>query len=78
MLSDRWQVGSGRQLLASGMPLGEVARNPNVSVPTLYRWLSASARECWPASIAPDQANVSCWTCSRATRRPTRPYYQRQ
>lgn len=36
---------SARQLLGSGMPPGEVAQNLGVSVPTLYRWLPASARE---------------------------------
>lgn len=36
---------SARQLLGSGIPPGEVAQNLGVSVPTLYRWLPASARE---------------------------------
>lgn len=39
------KVESARQLLAGGMPPGEVAQNLGVSVPTLYRWLPASARE---------------------------------
>lgn len=36
---------SARALLAGGMPLREVARNLEDSAPTLYRWLSAGARE---------------------------------
>jgi DNA invertase Pin-like site-specific DNA recombinase len=39
------KVESARQLLASGVAPGEVAQNLGVSVPTLYRWLPASARE---------------------------------
>ncbi len=39
------KVESARQLLAGGMSPGEVAQNLGVSVPTLYRWLPASARE---------------------------------
>lgn len=39
------KVESARQLLASGVPPGEVAQNLGVSIPTLYRWLPASARE---------------------------------
>jgi DNA invertase Pin-like site-specific DNA recombinase len=35
---------SARQLLANGVPPREVAQNLGVSVPTLYRWLPASAR----------------------------------
>jgi DNA invertase Pin-like site-specific DNA recombinase len=36
---------SARALLAGGMPPKEVAHNLGVSVPTLYRWLPAGARE---------------------------------
>jgi DNA invertase Pin-like site-specific DNA recombinase len=39
------KVESARQLIASGMPPREVAQNLGVSVPTLYRWLPASARQ---------------------------------
>jgi DNA invertase Pin-like site-specific DNA recombinase len=35
---------SARQLLANGVPPREVAQNLEISVPTLYRWLPASAR----------------------------------
>ena len=35
---------SARKLLDSGMPSREVAHNPGVSVPTLYRWIPASMR----------------------------------
>ena len=38
------KVESARQLLAGGLPPGEVAKNLGVSVPTLYRWLPASER----------------------------------
>ena len=38
------KVESARTLLAGGMPSAEVAANLGVSVPTLYRWLPASAR----------------------------------
>jgi DNA invertase Pin-like site-specific DNA recombinase len=38
------KVDSARQLLASGTPPKEVAQNLGVSIPTLYRWLPASAR----------------------------------
>lgn len=38
------KVESARQLLASGVPPKDVAQNLGVSVPTLYRWLPASAR----------------------------------
>jgi len=37
------KIESARKLLASGMPPREVAQNLGVSVPTLYRWLPASA-----------------------------------
>jgi DNA invertase Pin-like site-specific DNA recombinase len=33
-----------KKLLASGMPAKDVARNLGVSVPTLYRWVPASAQ----------------------------------
>ncbi len=39
------KVESARQLLANGIAPREVAQNLGVSVPTLYRWLPASARE---------------------------------
>jgi DNA invertase Pin-like site-specific DNA recombinase len=39
------KVEAARQLLASGTPPRDVAENIGVSVPTLYRWLPASARE---------------------------------
>ncbi len=35
------KIESARQLIASGMPPREVARNLGVSVPTLYRWVPA-------------------------------------
>ena len=38
------KIESARQLLNSGMPPREVARNLGVSVPTLYRWVPASNR----------------------------------
>jgi DNA invertase Pin-like site-specific DNA recombinase len=37
------KIESARTLLASGLPPKEVARNLGVSIPTLYRWLPASA-----------------------------------
>lgn len=36
------KIESARKLLADGMPAKDVARNLNVSVPTLYRWVPAS------------------------------------
>lgn len=39
------KVESARQLLVSGMPPKDVAKNLGVSVPTLYRWLPASSRQ---------------------------------
>lgn len=39
------KVESARQLLANGTAPRDVAQNLGVSVPTLYRWLPASARE---------------------------------
>jgi DNA invertase Pin-like site-specific DNA recombinase len=38
------KIESAKQLLASGMPPREVAKDLGVSVPTLYRWVPASAR----------------------------------
>ena len=38
------KVESARQLLASGMPPQDVARNLGVSIPTLYRWVPAASR----------------------------------
>lgn len=38
------KVAAAKQLLAGGMPPRDVAQNLGVSVPTLYRWLPASAR----------------------------------
>jgi DNA invertase Pin-like site-specific DNA recombinase len=37
------KVESAKKLLASGVPPKDVARNLGVSVPTLYRWIPASA-----------------------------------
>lgn len=37
------KIASARKLLDSGMPPRDVAQNLGVSVPTLYRWLPASA-----------------------------------
>ncbi|TAL94860.1 MAG: recombinase family protein [Paraburkholderia sp.] len=37
------KIESARQLLASGVPPRDVARNLGVSIPTLYRWVPASA-----------------------------------
>jgi DNA invertase Pin-like site-specific DNA recombinase len=34
---------SARRLLAGGVPVKDVAKNLEVSVPTLYRWLPASS-----------------------------------
>ena len=38
------KVESARQLLDSGMPPRDVARNLGISVPTLYRWVPGSSR----------------------------------
>jgi DNA invertase Pin-like site-specific DNA recombinase len=38
------KVKAARRLLAGGTPSREVAENLGVSIPTLYRWLPASAR----------------------------------
>jgi DNA invertase Pin-like site-specific DNA recombinase len=37
------KIESAKKLLASGVPPREVAKNLGVSVPTLYRWIPASA-----------------------------------
>lgn len=37
------KIESAKKLLASGVPAKDVARNLGVSVPTLYRWVPASA-----------------------------------
>lgn len=37
------KIESARKLLASGIPPRDVAKNLGVSIPTLYRWLPASA-----------------------------------
>jgi DNA invertase Pin-like site-specific DNA recombinase len=38
------KIESARKLLASGIPPKDVAKDLGVSVPTLYRWIPASAR----------------------------------
>ena len=38
------KVESAKKLLASGVPAKDVAKNLGVSVPTLYRWVPASAQ----------------------------------
>lgn len=38
------KIESAKRLLASGMPPKDVAKNLGVSVPTLYRWIPASAQ----------------------------------
>ena len=38
------KIASAKKLLASGVAPKDVAENLGVSVPTLYRWLPASAR----------------------------------
>ncbi len=37
------KIASAKKLLASGVPAKDVAKNLGVSVPTLYRWVPASA-----------------------------------
>lgn len=37
------KIGSAKKLLANGVPPRDVAKNLGVSVPTLYRWIPASA-----------------------------------
>lgn len=39
------KIKSARKLLADGTPPREVARNLDVSVPTLYRWVPASSHQ---------------------------------
>jgi DNA invertase Pin-like site-specific DNA recombinase len=36
------KIESAKKLLANGVPPKEVAKNLNVSIPTLYRWIPAS------------------------------------
>lgn len=38
------KIESAKQLLASGVPPRDVAKNLGVSIPTLYRWVPASAQ----------------------------------
>ena len=38
------KIESAKKLLANGVPPRDVAKNLGVSVPTLYRWIPASAR----------------------------------
>ena len=38
------KIESAKKLLASGVPARDVAKNLGVSVPTLYRWVTASAQ----------------------------------
>ena len=38
------KIESAKKLLAKGVPPRDVARNLSVSVPTLYRWIPASAQ----------------------------------
>ena len=38
------KIESAKKLLASGIPPKDVAKNLGVSIPTLYRWLPATAR----------------------------------
>ena len=37
------KIESAKKLLANGIPPRDVAKNLGVSVPTLYRWISAAA-----------------------------------
>ena len=37
------KIESAKKLLASGVPPKDVAKNLGVSIPTLYRWVPASA-----------------------------------
>ena len=39
------KVESAKKLLANGVPPKDVAKNLGVSVPTLYRWVPASAQQ---------------------------------
>jgi DNA invertase Pin-like site-specific DNA recombinase len=36
------KIDSAKKLLASGIPVREVAANLGISIPTLYRWIPAS------------------------------------
>jgi len=36
------KIESAKKLLANGVPPRDVAKNLNVSIPTLYRWIPAS------------------------------------
>ena len=38
------KIESAKKLLSSGVPAKDVAKNIGVSVPTLYRWVPASAQ----------------------------------
>jgi transposase-like protein len=38
------KIESARRLLANGVPPRDVALNLDVSIPTLYRWVPASAQ----------------------------------
>ena len=38
------KIESAKKLLATGVPRRDVAKNLGVSVPTLYRWIPASAQ----------------------------------
>jgi transposase-like protein len=38
------KIASAKKLLTNGVPPRDVARNLGVSIPTLYRWIPASAR----------------------------------
>ena len=38
------KIESAKKLLANGLPPKDVAKNLGVSVPTLYRWVPASAQ----------------------------------
>ena len=38
------KIASAKKLLTSGVPPRDVARNLGVSIPTLYRWIPASAQ----------------------------------
>lgn len=38
------KIESAKKLLANGVPPRDVAKNLGISVPTLYRWIPASAQ----------------------------------
>jgi DNA invertase Pin-like site-specific DNA recombinase len=42
-MTDR-KIESAKRLLANGMPQRDVALNLSVSIPTLYRWIPATAQ----------------------------------